>query len=553
MWKKNLLFAGLLIVGISWLGTSLLRRERITPPKDFRPAAFFPREESDNPLAAATQALNADFRNDWKQHRLDPTTPADEMTVIRRLSLALTGTVPSLEEIRAVEKVQESDRVDWWISYLLENRRTYDYFAERLARPMIGTEDGPFIVFRRSRFTNWLADQLQKNVPYDQSVREIIASEGIWTNNPAVNYMSVSFDAGGTEKLQPIKLAARTARTFLATRIDCLQCHDDNLGSMNFGVEQLPGKQTHFHEFAAYFGESKISLRGVSDTQEQEYKTTYLGETDEVVVAPAIPFAKESLDGHGRPREQLAKWITDPKNKAFSRATVNRVWAILFGRPLVEPIDDIPHKGPYPAGLELLADDFAAHGFDMKRLVRVIAASEAYRLDSAADFEITEEHEKHWAVFPLTRLRPEQMAGAVVQAGQVSTIDNDAHVIWKVIKVAQTNEFVTRYGDTGSDEFSVRAGTIPQRLLMMNGDFVKERTQFNPAMGAPARIAAMCTNEEAAIEAVYLSVLTRRPSPAELAHFVAQFADQSNDRSRANQVEDLYWTLVNSSEFSWNH
>jgi hypothetical protein len=224
----------------------------------------------------------------------------------------------------------------------------------------------------------------------------------------------------------------------------------------------------------------------------------------------------------------------------------------MFGKPLVEPIDDIPLNGPFPPALETLSTDFAGHNFDLHRLIRIISASEAFQIDSQADFEITEEHEQHWAAFPLTRLRPEQVAQSMIQAAQLGTIDGDAHIVWRLIKFGQSNQFVERYGDTGTDEFSDRAATIPQRLLMMNGELVKERTQQNYVLNASSRIAMLAPTDEAAVEAAYLVVFTRRPTPGEMSHFKSRLeGKRGNDR--ADELEDLYWTLVNSSEFSWNH
>src|SRR5439155_9601592 len=126
---------------------------------------------------------------------------------------------------------------------------------------------------------------------------------------------------------------------------------------------------------------------------------------------------------------------------------------------------------------QLIADDFVAHGFDLRRLIRVIASTEVFRLDSAATDETGEAEEKGWAVFPLTRLRPEQVAGSVLQAASVATLDAETHILLRLARSGQENDFVKRYGDSGEDEFEGRGGTIPQRLLMMNGKMVRERVQ----------------------------------------------------------------------------
>jgi hypothetical protein len=258
------------------------------------------------------------------------------------------------------------------------------------------------------------------------------------------------------------------------------------------------------------------------------------------------------LPENGTPREQLAEWVTHSRNRPFARAIVNRVWAILAGKPLVKPIDDIPLRGDYPPGLEILADDFVDHGHDLQRLIRIIVGTEAYRRSSRADFEVTDQHESAWAVFPVTRLRPDQVAGGIIQAASLKTIDANSHIVFQLQKFGEQNDFIQRYGDTGEDEFDERAGTIAQRLLLMNGELVKERTTQNIIANAATKIAALAPTDEIAVENAYLAVLSRRPSPTEAEYFAGLLRDKRR-QDRQRQLEDLYWVLLNSTEFSWNH
>ncbi|MEX2175169.1 MAG: DUF1549 domain-containing protein [Pirellulaceae bacterium] len=580
MWARNLLFVAICVVGVLAIGDSLLRRQRIETPRDFQPGRFaatvrpagasselqktWPAGQPTHDWASTLARLNGEFRADWKERGMQVAPRADDLTIARRLSLALAGTVPSVAEIRALEAVRADDRLEWWTSHLLADRRHADYLAERLARAYVGNENGPFIVYRRRRFGMWLADNLYRNTPYDEIVRGLLAEDGIWTGKPATNFITASADPNEDNQPDPIRLAGRTARAFLGMRIDCLQCHDDKLGNINLGPEDdiHSGTQADFHQLAAFFGSTEITLVGVRDGKDP-YKVKYLDAEQESVVPAKVPFANELLPDQsqsdsgknkaGNGRDELARWVTHPQNKPFARATVNRFWAMLFGRPLIEPIDDIPLYGDdYPPGLQLLADDFVAHGYDVRRLIRLMAACEPMLVDSRADFEITAEHEEHWAAFPLTRLRPEQMAGALIQSASLTTIDNEAHVVSRLTMFGQTNDFVERYGDMGEDEFTQRGGTIPQRLLMMNGELVRERTGENFAMNAATRIAALTQKPEKQVEIAFLATLTRRPTDDERQHFVARLADRT-DRNRNQAMEDLYWSLINSTEFSWNH
>jgi hypothetical protein len=549
-WVRNVVFVGLCLVGLGAVAGSLLSRNRVHPP--LAADATVPQTAS---FRATVAKIDGEFRDSWAKFAVEPAARAPDLTLARRLSLGLCGTVPSVEEIRALEAQSPDDRVQWYVSHLLEDRRSSDYLAERLARAYVGTEDGPFLVFRRRRFVTWLSDQLRENKPYDETVRALIADTGLWTSSPAVNFVTATLDSNEDNQPDAIRLAARTTRAFLGMRIDCLQCHDDKLGKFSFmdsAGHTRSGEQTDFHHLAAFYSEAKQSPTGIRDDLGRDYKYQFLHADEETVVQPDVPFLAELLAQEGARREQLARWVTHPRNEMFARATVNRVWAFMFGRPLVEPIDDISSTGPYPPALETLAEDFVQHGYDLRRLIRLIAATEVFQLDSRADFEITGKHEHRWAVFPLSRLRPEQVAGSMIQAASLSTIDADAHIAWQLMKFGQTNDFVSRYGDTGDDEFTDRGGTITQRLLMMNGNLVKERTDENIVINASTRIAALA-DDQSAIEVAYLALLTRRPTTTEQALFAETLAKNKSGNARTHALEDLYWVLLNTTEFSWNH
>ncbi|MBL9130915.1 MAG: DUF1553 domain-containing protein, partial [Verrucomicrobiaceae bacterium] len=235
---------------------------------------------------------------------------------------------------------------------------------------------------------------------------------------------------------------------------------------------------------------------------------------------------------------------------------VNRMWALLFNRPLVSPVDDIPLNGPFPPGMEKLAEDLIAHDFDLHRLIRVITSTRAFQLSSQGaeyDHPVSAEAEKAWAAFPVTRLRPEQMAGSVIQAASLTTLDSDAHVLFRIKRDIDVGNFVKRYGDTGEDDFEDGGGTIPQRLLLMNGNMVSDNTSSNPFLNAGTRIAMLSPDHKKAVESAYLAIFTRLPSPEESGHFEGLLASARSNNARNNVMSDLYWTLMNATEFSWNH
>ncbi len=497
-------------------------------------------------IATDLATVNASFEKARLTAGVSLTPEADPYTLVRRLSLSLTGAPPSLEEIRRLEGLPKgADPVQSWLDHLFSDRRYADQMAERFARVFVGVETGPFLVYRRRRLVTWLGDQLAMNRRYDQLVKDLIASEGLWTSRPETNFITVSVVQGGGGP-DEVKLAARTSRAFLGISLDCVQCHDDKFGDR--------WKQADFHQLAAYFAQADTTITGVREKKDKEYETRFLGHTEPTKVEPQVPFSNELAEGGGSRRQQLARWVTHPGNEAFARATVNRVWAILFGRPLVDPVDDIPLTGPYPAGLEEFAGIFTRNGYDLQHLIRVMAASDPFRRESRSadpDHPVTAEQESAWAAFPITPLRPGQVAGSIIQAGSLQALDSTTHILQKLRRFGETQQFVKRYGDPGEDTFAEESGTIPQRLLLMNGNLVKERTDPNPVMNSSTRIADYAPSDGSAVESAFLAVLTRYPNEEEKAHF-ADLLSGTKKKNRELALADLYWALINSTEFSWN-
>ncbi len=496
------------------------------------------------------------FQQRWKEKELAFAAPAGNLAVMRRASLALHGTIPSLEEVTAfVEEsgyeMTDDNVLDRYINYLLMDRRYSDYMSERLARVFVGVEAGPFLIYRRRRFRLWLSDQLMENQPYNGLVHSLIASKGVWTSDPEVNFVTATITQEDGGRPDIMKLAGRTSRAFLGMRIDCLQCHDDRLGTIALDLNDPSENslQSDFHQFAAFYSQVNTGFSGVHDDSEH-YAYKYLGDDEEVIVPPVVPFYQELAASNGTRRVQLADWVTNKNNRAFSRTAVNRIWAIVFGRPLVDPVDDIPLTGPFPPGLESLTDEFVKSDFDLKHLIRVITSLQVFRVDSRADFEVTEDHEAAWSVFPLVRLRPEQVAGALNQAASLKTINADVSYLVRLQQQNEIDNFVKRYGDTGEDEFEDRGGTVTQRLLLMNGNFLQHR--IANGSNTPGRVAMITQDDEDAIRSVYLAALTRTPSQRESLYFLMKFKQQPKNR-RSKLIEDLFWTLTNSTEFSWNH
>lgn len=541
MWARNLL-----LVGVA-LAAAVAYKHWVWPvqgPRRLLQVTFGAAADDVRPVV---DAVDAAFAAAWQQAGVEPAPRADDLTIVRRMSLALVGTIPSVEEIRMLESRPAAERLDWHLRTILADRRSADYRAERLARALVGTDAGTLLLFRRRRFVSWLADGLLANRPYDAMMRHVIADAGIWTDRPAINFITAAIKPDSDEDPDPVRLAGRLARGMLGIRLDCAECHDHPF---------QPWKQRDFQGLAAFFAQARRSPTGIRDRAgefEAENRRTGKRET----IAPAVPFQAELLPDHGTRRQRLAAWVTSRQNRSFARAQVNHTWALLFGRGLVDPIDDLTQLGDSapPPALDILATDFAEHGYDLRRLLRAIVATRAFQLDSrgpAESAETTAGQQHDFASFPLTRLRPEQVAAGVLQSGSLQTLGYQSHILVRIATTLRTSQFIGRYGDLGADEFVDRGGTVQQRLLMMNGELVREKTKPNLIANAATQIGALAPTDAQAVDVALLAVLTRHAAPSETSHFGERLAG-TRGQERSERLEDLYWSLLNSTEFAWNH
>jgi hypothetical protein len=278
-----------------------------------------------------------------------------------------------------------------------------------------------------------------------------------------------------------------------------------------------------------------------------------------------VPFGKDWVLAEGTTREQFAHWMTHPENRRFERAIANRVWGLMFGRAFVTPVDDMPNPSEDEADrdvLDMLGQNFREHNYDLKRMIMTITSSKPFRLKSVveADYEsladvsyeeMISSLDESWGLFPMTRLRPEQIIGSMLQASSIQTIDQNSHMFTRFQRFTNERDFVNEYGDLGDQELVEQTGTIPQALLRMNSNMTRASVESG-LLSACGRISNFCETNKHALEASYLVCLARQPTDDERSHFMALLADGTDNR-RNQIIEDIFWTLFNSPEFSWNH
>jgi hypothetical protein len=512
------------------------------------------------PVATTVAAFDELLAARWQEAGIDPAGPADELTVLRRAWLALAGTIPSVEEIRRFEADRTADRVDRWIALLLADRRAADHLARRLARSLVGDAEGQFIVFRRDRFTDWLAGRLEANEPFDRVVTAMLAHGGLWTEAPEVNFITQAMSEG---TLDANVLTARVSRVLLGQRIDCAQCHDHPFA---------PFTQAQYEGLAACFGQVRVTGLGVEDDPVRVLSIDLPPAAEGTMaeapagmrpmaprtrkVPPRAPFGAEWWPAQGTHRQDLAAWIVDPRNRRFHRAVVNRCVAIVFGRAWHEPVDDLPDPPAASAAsdpLDLLADDFRDHGCDLRRLLSILVGTRLFHLSSGHPLREDEAGndavDGAWAAFPITPVGPDAMISSLVQATSLRTIDRDSHLVTRTIRFFREVDFLREYGRTDDANGRPQPATIPQTLVRMNGRLARELVEANP-FTATGRIAGLAGDDRARCDLAFLAMLTRYPTTEERTALRDLLASAP---TRGQGMEDLCWVLMNSVEFGWNH
>src|SRR5438270_1614326 len=321
------------------------------------------------------------------ESKVQPAPRADDAEFVRRAYLDIVGRIPTVREVRDFLKDKMPDKRRKLIDQLLASPGYVNHFTNEWRALFMAEADSSFIGrYLVPGFESWLKEELKKNAPYDQIVRKILTVPMDQNANQAFNF----FGGGGdpnpagfymSKEIKAENLAASTARMFLGIRLECAQCHDHPFATW---------KREQFWGMAAFFaglqrqenGDFSFPTREINDRRE-----IAIPGTDRVVQASYLDGSEPQWKFKIGSRVTLADWVTSPNNPYFARTTVNRVWAHLFGVGLIEPIDDMVGSETvayHPELLNELAQQFAAHNFDLKFLIRVLTATSAYQRTSDA-------------------------------------------------------------------------------------------------------------------------------------------------------------------------
>ena len=489
--------------------------------------------------------------------RTNPSALCDDTTFLRRAYLDLLGLVPAANLARAFSADTDPDKRAKLIDELLQYDEFADFWALKWA-DLLKIEQRQLDYDGMKVFHGWIRESIATNKPLDQFARELIAARGSTLQNPPANWWRANRD--------PLTRAENTARVFLGTQLNCAQCH-------NHPFERWT--QDDYYDWAGIFARIDYKLsgeKGKDKSDKNEFRgdqTVLIKASGSVLNARTGEAAKPRFLGGAAPAVTeeydellaLADWL--PHSPRFARMQVNRVWFHLLGRGLVDPVDDFRASNPpsQPELLDALAEDFAAHGYDLRQLIRTIMASRTYQL--AAEPNATNaDDETNFSRGIVRRLTAEQLLDSIsaVLATPLPIEDQPAGT-----RLAQLAEGRKHYKplNTEVDRFTASFGkpprliasdcersndtAIPQAFQLISGPLIQQLlTRRDNAL---ARLLGS-GSDASTVEELFWSALSRPPTQAEGDRCTAHLA-AGPDRRRA--AEDLAWALLNSKEFIFRH
>jgi hypothetical protein len=519
---------------------------------------------------------------------MNPSPAATDNEWCRRIYLDVLGRVPSVEELRDFLATKGSDRRAKLVNKLLydESDANGEPYTIAYARNwstiwtniLIGRNGG---LERRSRISRegmqkYLRDSFMRNKPYDRMVYELVTATGNTTPgekdfNGATNFLVMKLDENAAQA------TAMTSKIFLGLQVQCTQCHNHPFNEW---------KQQKFWEFNAFFRQTQ-STANMSRENNRQIESAQLinrdfrGENNDPNEAILFYELRNGLlqsayptfiDGtaiskSGRVsdcdrRTELGKLIV--QSPYMDKTMVNRMWHHFLGYGFTKPFDDLgPHNTPsHPALLDYLAEEFRKNSFNVKELIRWIVLSEPYSLSSKiipkkndADDPLLGETPK-FTHFYLRQMRVEELYESLLVATEAhNTItDEDARAR---LKSEWLQQFVIAFGNDEGEEAVTFNGTIPQALMMFNGDLIRKAIAVDDDKGKRddksflGRVAMSNIKPADKIEYLFEAALSRRPTSAEV-----QIANQvllARKGDQAKALQDMFWAALNSNEFILQH
>ncbi len=452
-----------------------------------------------------------------------PSDVCSDADFLRRAFLDLTGTLPRAEEARNFLTDRAKDKRARLVESLLDRPEFADLWALRWA-DLLRVDREPLGHQRAHLYYKWIRGSIAANKPFDQFARELVTAEGPVNEVGPANFFKVV--------TKPGEIAGTISQVFLGIRIACAECHHHPFDRW---------KQSDYYGMSAFFSTGP---------------TTH-PRTQKPVFAHALGTDMPAADPAGDRRVPLAEWMTKPDNAFFARNLANRVWAWMFGRGLVEPVDDVRATNPpsNPELLDALAKYLVENKFDVRKLIRFIAASRTYQT-SAAPNATNEKDERNFSRSYFRRPEAEVLLDMIAQSLGVPEKFTGSPGVTRAVQLWDSkarSDFLKLFGRpnrvTACECERTREPSVSQVLNLLNSTEIQAKLTHEA--GTVAKLVRAQKDDVKLIEELYLTLYSRFPTSDETTTGMTHLKKYANNRRAA--TEDLAWALMNSTEFLFNH
>ena len=516
-----------------------------------------------------------------------PATVAGDEEFLRRVTLDLTGMIPTTADVQAFLADTRPDKRAKKIDALLNSDAFVDrwtmWFGDLVQNVQVANNSREYYLGKNAYY-NWIHDSIRAGKPYDLMVREVLSTEGDNFQTGAANYVVRQIQRNGPPQDTLDNLAAHSAEKFLGIPMLCISCHSGggHLELVNSWLREK--KREDFWKMAAFF--SRTSVRGERYTDPANPNANIL--KFNVGVIPNGAYLLNTTDGNktprapaeGQPNYVLPAFITNgegPKpgepyrvayariltaDRQFARATANYLWREMMGRGLVEPVNafdlaKLTTQPSHPALLEQLADELIAKNFSLREFLRTIASSNAYQL--SAKYTGTSPDDSYFARHASRRLSAEMLYDAILSATAVPNPLTVQGMVAPVNRAMQLPDpldgrrggafaFINNFGRGNRDDVLRTNDTaISQSLALMNDTIVTTRVK-RANNSTVQKVLAASSDPGTVTDQLYLATLSRRPTSQE-----RQIAiEYLKAGTLGDRAEDLQFALINSLEFIFN-
>ncbi len=514
-----------------------------------------PKGGGQDAVAALAERIDRHLDTAFVARKATPAPLASDEEFVRRAYLDLGGRIPHVSEVRAFLDDRRPDKRRLLIDKLLASPLYVKHFTNVWRALLLPQNNNQQVQFLSNQMEAWVRARLRDNVPYDKMVRDLISvpvafngGRGGFGAIPAAGYDPSAVVFYQANEMKAENLAASTSRLFLGVKLECAQCHDHPFAKWT---------RKQFWEYTAFFAgiQPQNVNAGVFSPARDDPKVREVAMpgTARKVAARFLDGAQPRWREDATTRATLAEWMTSPTNPFFAKAIANRTWEHFFGIGLVDPVDDFRDENPpsHPALLDDLARAFVASKYDLKFLMRAIAASKAYQRSSAQAHK-SQDDLRLFARMPLKGLTPEQVFDSLAIATGYREAPGFNRGFVGFGNNSPRAEFLAKFANP-VDRRTEHQTSILQALALMNGKFIADATSLERSEVLAAVLDSPFMDHRQRLDTLFMAALARPMRSREASRLTAYVTGGGPSRNSKKALADVFWVLLNSSEFILNH